>query len=144
MRRHLDWEVQLRHCWAGLLSGLAPMAMMTGAALLPYLARWQRREKDISEDFSEDRRYHFYWILEYFRISSKSSRKIDFFWEVFGSFYPLGFYPLAVSCVQRMSTGSVLIDLQKNQQWMRNHKNRGNKQQATITQQQGGLKPRTR
>ena len=35
--------------------------------------------EDISEDFSEDRRYHFYWILKYFRISSRSSRKIAFF-----------------------------------------------------------------
>ena len=35
--------------------------------------------EDISEDFSEDRRYHFYWILSYFGISSKSSRKIAFF-----------------------------------------------------------------
>ena len=35
--------------------------------------------EDISEDFSEDRRYHFYWFLEYFWISSKSSRKIAFF-----------------------------------------------------------------
>ena len=50
--------------------------------------------EDISEDFSEDGRYHFYWFLEYFWISSKkSSRKIAFFWEAFGGFYPLGFYP---------------------------------------------------
>ena len=51
--------------------------------------------EDISEDFSEDRRYHFYWILECFWTSSKSSRKIAFFWEVFGSLYPLGFLPLS-------------------------------------------------
>ena len=48
---------------------------------------------DISEDFSEDRRYHLYWILVYFWISSKSSRKIAFFGEIFGSSYPLSFYP---------------------------------------------------
>ena len=35
--------------------------------------------EDISEDFSEEKRYHIYWILEYFWISSKSSRKIAFF-----------------------------------------------------------------
>ena len=35
--------------------------------------------EDVSEDFSEDRREHFYWILEYFWISSKSSWKIAFF-----------------------------------------------------------------
>ena len=35
----------------------------------------------------------FYWISKYFWISSKSSRKIAFFWEVFRSVYPLGFYP---------------------------------------------------
>ena len=49
--------------------------------------------RDISEDFSEDRRYHFYWILKYFWLSSKSSRKIAFFWEAFGSLHPLGSYP---------------------------------------------------
>ena len=27
--------------------------------------------EDISDDFSEDRRYRFYWIVEYFWISSK-------------------------------------------------------------------------
>ena len=53
--------------------------------------------EDISEDASEDRRYHFYWFFKYLWISSKSSRKIAFFWEVFGSFYALGFYPWAVS-----------------------------------------------
>ena len=46
--------------------------------------------------------YHFYYILEYFWISSQSSRKIAFFWEVFGSFCPLGFtlkpLPDANSC----------------------------------------------
>ena len=42
--------------------------------------------EEISEDFSEDRKYHFHWILVDFWISSKSSRKIAFFWEVFGSF----------------------------------------------------------
>ena len=47
--------------------------------------------EDISEDFSEDRRYHLYSILEYFCVSPKSSRKMAFFWEVFGSFCPLGF-----------------------------------------------------
>ena len=35
--------------------------------------------EDISEDFSEDRRYQSYWLLEYFWISSKSSRKVAFF-----------------------------------------------------------------
>ena len=34
--------------------------------------------EDISENFSEDRRYHFYWILEYFLMYSESSRKIAF------------------------------------------------------------------
>ena len=43
------------------------------------LAEEKMFAEDISEDFSEDRRYHFYWILEYFWISSKSSRKIAFF-----------------------------------------------------------------
>ena len=49
--------------------------------------------EDISEDFSEDRRNHFYWILEVFWVSSKPLQKIAFFREVFGYFYPLGFYP---------------------------------------------------
>ena len=49
--------------------------------------------EDISEDFSEDRKYHFYWILKYFWTSSKSLRKIAFFWEVLGNVYPLGAYP---------------------------------------------------
>ena len=35
--------------------------------------------EEISEDFSEDRRYHFYGILEHVWISSKSSQKFSFF-----------------------------------------------------------------
>ena len=36
--------------------------------------------EDSSEDFSEDRRYHFYWVLECLKvwIFSKSSRMIAF------------------------------------------------------------------
>ena len=49
------------------------------------------------EDFSEDRRYHFYWISEYLRwMSSKSSAvrllSSEEFWGVFTLW---GFYPLS-------------------------------------------------
>ena len=68
----------------------------------PKLLKTARKKnaEDMSEDFSKIcsiRRYPFYWVLECFWISSTSSRRIAFFWEVFGSVYPLGFYPLAVS-----------------------------------------------
>ena len=48
--------------------------------------------EEISEEFSQDRRYHFHCFLEYFWISSKSSQKIALFWEVFGSFLPLSLF----------------------------------------------------
>ena len=50
---------------------------------------------DISADFffSENWRYRFYWILEYFWVSSKALWKIAFFWELIGSFCSLSFCP---------------------------------------------------
>ena len=69
----------------------------------PYHGPKKRKGEDFAEEKNVRRRYfrrflrrskiwyHFYWILEYFWISSKSLRKIAFFWEVLGSFYPLGF-----------------------------------------------------
>ena len=51
--------------------------------------------EDISEDFSEDRRYHIYWILEHFWISLKCLWKITLFGEVFCEFLASGFLPLS-------------------------------------------------
>ena len=80
-----------------------------GQKLLTSSRKKKMFAEDISEDFSEDRRYQFYWILEYFRISSKSSRKIAFFWKVFGSFLPSGFLPL--SRFQELSVICLLMSL---------------------------------
>ena len=51
--------------------------------------------EDISEDFSEDRRYHFYWILEYFWISSRKIVEDCFHLRSFRKFLSFGFLPLS-------------------------------------------------
>ena len=43
------------------------------------LLKTSQKKKVFAEDISEDARDHFYWILEYFWTSSKSSRKVAFF-----------------------------------------------------------------
>ena len=44
--------------------------------------------EDISEDFSEDTRYHLYWIFDYFRMSWKSSVEDCFLLRSFQKFLP--------------------------------------------------------
>ena len=51
--------------------------------------------EDISEDFSEDRKYHFYWILEYFWISFEIFAEDCFLLRSFRKFLPSGFVPLS-------------------------------------------------
>ena len=51
-----------------------------------------------AEDLSEDRKYHFDWILEYFWIASKSFAEDCFLLRSFRLFLPSVFVPL--SCFQ--------------------------------------------
>ena len=52
-------------------------------------------EEDISEDFSEDRRYHFYWVLVYFLDIFEIFTEDCFLLRRFRKFLPSGFLPLS-------------------------------------------------
>ena len=93
LKRHLTHSDFLGAQHGGLWVGAKKfmLKMFLCFFSVPELRGRKMFAEDISEDLSADRGHHFYCILEYFWISSTSSQKIAFFWEVFGSFCPLGF-----------------------------------------------------
>ena len=72
---------------------------------------WKKKcsPKIFRYDFSEDRRYHFYWILEYLWIPSKSSRDC-FLLKSFRMYLPSGFLLGRHVCRTKLPTKNFEID----------------------------------